>query len=119
MKVKFAAVASLALILTACASTQPANVLPMAGGQYRTTGIGESEREAQGAAIKAAETTCGKQSKRPEVSNSQTKYKGVVSEGTNRALNKAGELAAYAGAWVPGLSGDDDYEVSLTFACAS
>lgn len=114
---KFAAVASLALILTACASTQPANVVPMAGGQYRTTGIAETERDAEAAAVKAADATCAKQGKRPEVSDTKTKYKGVVSEDTNRNINKVGELAASVGVWVPGLGGDDDYQVALTFAC--
>lgn len=118
MKVKYAAV-TLALILTACASTKPASVLPLTGGQYRTTGLGESENDATTSASKSAEMTCQKQNKRPEVSNVQTKYKGVVSEGTNRNINKVGELAASVGVWVPGLSGDDDYEVSLTFACVS
>nr|WP_198984915.1 hypothetical protein [Herbaspirillum sp. ASV7] len=117
MKAKFAAVASLSLILAACASTQPANVVPMAGGQYRTTGIAETERDAEAAAVKAADATCAKQGKRPEVSDSKTKYKGVVSEDANRNINKAGELAASVGVWLPGLSGDDDYQVSLTFAC--
>lgn len=119
MKLHHLSALSLAVMLTACASTQPANVLPLAGGQYRTTGIAETERDAQAAAIKAADSTCSKQSKRAEVSNIETKYKGVVSEVTNRNINKAGELAAAVGVWMPGLSGDDDYEVTLTFACAA
>ncbi|MET3071999.1 hypothetical protein [Herbaspirillum seropedicae] len=119
MKIKFLSSLGLALILTACASSKPANVMPMAGGQYRTTGFGESENDAQAAALKAADAACNKQGKRFEVVNSQTKYKGVVSESTNRNLKAAGDLAAWAGSWVPTLSGDDDYEVTLLFSCAA
>jgi len=116
MNMKYLASITLALLVTACAS-KPANVVPMAGGTFRTTGFGESENDAQSAALKVAETTCSKSSKRHVVSNEQMKYKGLVSESTNKVLNKTGDLAAYVGAWVPGLGSDDDYEVTLTFAC--
>lgn len=104
------------MLLTACAATT-ANIVPMAGGAYKTTGFGESENEAQGAALTAAASTCSKASKRHVISNQETKYKGTVSEQTNRALNKAGDLASFAGVWIPGLGGDDDYQVTLTFSC--
>jgi|SRR5450830_1339026 len=117
MNMKYLAPITLALLVTACASSKPANVVPLAGGTFRTTGFGESENEAQSAALKVAESTCSKSNKRHVISAEQTKYKGVVSESTNRALNKAGDLASYVGAWVPGLGGDDDYEVTLMFSC--
>ncbi|WP_237772487.1 hypothetical protein [Herbaspirillum robiniae] len=119
MKIKLLSSITLALILTACASTKPANVMPMAGGQYRTTGFGEAENDAQGAALKAATATCDKAGKRLEVTSSQTKYKGVVSESTNRNLNAANTLAGYVGGFVPTLSDDNDYEVTLQFTCAA
>lgn len=93
--------------------------MPMAGGQYRTTGFGEAENDAQGAALKAATATCEKAGKRLEVTSSQTKYKGVVSESTNQNIAAANKLAAYAGAWIPTLSDDNDYEVTLLFSCAA
>ncbi len=117
MKPTYVAAITLAVLLTACASTKPANVVPLAAGAFRTTGFGESENEAQAAALKVAASTCSKASKRHVITAEQTKYKGVVSEATNRNLNKVGELASYAGAWIPGLGGDDDYEVTLTFSC--
>jgi len=117
MRLQHLSSVALALILSACASTKPANVMPMAGGQYRTTGFGEAENDAQGAALKAATAQCEKIGKRLEVSSSQTKYKGVVSESTNRNLQAASNLASYVGGWVPTLSDDNDYEVTLTFAC--
>jgi glycine/D-amino acid oxidase-like deaminating enzyme len=93
--------------------------MPMAGGQYRTTGFGEDENAAQGAALKAAQAACDKQSRRLEVVSTQTKYKGVVSESTNQNIAAANKIAAYAGAWVPTLSDDNDYEVTLQFTCAA
>lgn len=119
MKIKLLSSLALALILTACASSKPANVMPMAGGQFRTTGFGEDENAAQGAAIKAAQAACDKQSRRLEVVSTQTKYKGVVSEETNKNLATAGKLASYVGAWVPTLTDDNDYEVTLQFTCAA
>lgn len=116
MKMKHLASISFAFLMTACA-TKPANVVPMAGGTFRTTGFGESQNEAQGAALKVAASTCSKSSKRHVVASEETKYKGVVSESANRSLNKVGELASLAGAWIPGLGSDDDYEVTLTFSC--
>ncbi|MGL5181204.1 hypothetical protein [Herbaspirillum huttiense] len=119
MKMQHLSAITLALILSACASTKPANVMPMAGGQYRTTGFGEDENAAQGAALKAAQAACEKQSRRLEVVSTQTKYKGVVSEDTNKNLATAGKLASYVGAWVPTLTDDNDYEVTLQFTCAA
>jgi hypothetical protein len=119
MKIKLLSSIALALILTACASTKPANVMPMAGGQYRTTGFGEDENAAQGAALKAAQAACDKQSRRLEVVSTQTKYKGVVSEATNQNIATANKIAAYAGAWIPTLTDDNDYEVTLQFTCAA
>ena len=116
MKIKYLPLIALAILLTACASKQ-ANVMPLSGGAFRTTGFGESENEAQTAALKVAASTCSKASKHHVVTGEQTKYKGIVSESTNKVLNKTGDLAAYVGAWVPGLGSDDDYEVTLTFAC--
>lgn len=81
MKMKYLASISLAFLMTACASKQ-ANVVPMSGGTFRTTGFGESENEAQAAALKVAESTCTKASKHHVVASEQMKYKGVVSEAT-------------------------------------
>ncbi|WP_343741815.1 hypothetical protein [Herbaspirillum huttiense] len=119
MKMQHLSTVALALILTACASTKPANVLPMAGGQYKTTGFGIDENAAQGSAIKAATAACDKQNKRLEVTSTQTKYKGAVSEETNQNINTANKIAAFAGIWVPTLADDADYEVTLQFTCAA
>jgi len=91
----------------------------MAGGNYKTTGIGESKEDALKTALASTESTCGKRSMRHVISNEETTYKGVVSEGANRPLNKVGELASFAGAWLPSLGGDDDYHVTLAFTCES
>lgn len=117
MNIKYLAPIALAVILAGCATSKPANVVPMAGGTYKTTGISESEDDALKVALASAESTCGKRNMRHVVSNQETKYKGVVSEQTNRNLNKASELASLAGVYIPGLGGDDDYQVTLTFAC--
>lgn len=106
-----------ALALAGCASTKPANVVPQANGVYKVTGIAATENDALQSALKTAEATCEKRNLRHVVSDQITMYKGVVSQDTNKTVNKAQELAVYAGLWIPTLSGDSDYEVALTFTC--
>jgi hypothetical protein len=119
MKSKYLISIALITMIAGCASGPTPNVVPMAGGTYRTTGFGESENDAQSAALKSANSTCGKSGGQLTVSTEQTKYKGVVSETSNRNLNKLSSLAENFGALIPTLGGNDDYEVMMTFVCKS
>ena len=120
MKIKLLSSIALALILTACASTKPANVMPLAGGQYKTTGLGAAQEDAQKAALDAAEETCAKRKMRHVVQNESTAYKGVVSEDTNRNLGTVSAVLSWTKfGGFPSLQADDDYQVTLTFTCES
>lgn len=107
------------LALAGCASTpEMGNVIPQAGGIYQVAGLAESNEIALKSALYSAETTCKAQRKRHVVTGKQTKYKGTVSEDTNRSVNSAAQvLANVTGKWVPTLSNDDDYQITLTFTC--
>lgn len=120
MKIKRLSSLALALILTACASSKPANVMPLAGGQYKTTGMGAAQDDAQKAALDAAAETCGKRNLRHVVLNESTAYKGVVSEETNKNMQAVSAVLSWTRfRGIPTLSGDDDYQVTLTFTCES
>lgn len=119
MQIKFLVLASFAAFTAGCASTPPlGNVIPKAGGSYQVISTGSTKQEALASALHTAESTCNARKMRHIVSGEQTKYKGVVSEETNTTLNKAQELiAATTGAWLPTLSGSDDYQMTMTFSC--
>jgi hypothetical protein len=120
MKMQHVSTIALALILTACASTKPANVMPLTGGQYKTTGMAASQDDAQKAALDAAAETCSKRNLRHVVQNETTAYKGVVSEDTNKNLQAVSAVLSWTRfRGIPTLSGDDDYQVTLTFTCES
>jgi len=119
MKIKFLSSIALALILTACSTSKPPNVLPLSAGQYKTTGFGEDENAAEGAAIKAATEACEKQKRRLEVASREVKYKGAVSEETSKNLKTLSTVASFAGVFLPTLKDDNDYEVTLQFTCAA
>lgn len=107
------------LALAGCASApKMGNVIPQAGGVYQVAGVGESSEVALKSALFSAETTCKAQRKRHVITGQKTQYKGVVSEDTNRTVNAAAQVIAnVTGSWVPSLSNDDDYQLTLTFAC--
>lgn len=119
MKVKIFTAALSAVIITGCASgPQMGNVIPKSGGVYQAISDGSTKQEALESALFSAESTCKARNMRHVVSGEQTKYKGVVSEETNNVVNSAqGIITAVTGQWVPTLSKDDDYQVTLTFSC--
>jgi hypothetical protein len=50
------------------------------------------------------------------VSSQTMTYRGVVSEGSNKTMDKTAEiLTAVTGAWIPTLSSDYDFQVKLEF----
>jgi hypothetical protein len=111
--------AALGVALAGCASSPKlANVIPQPGGVYQVNGIGKSNDIAMKQALYTAEQTCKPQNKRHVVTSQQAGYDGVLSESTNKAVNTAANVAAnLAGAYVPTLSTNHDYRVSLTFTC--
>nr|WP_319564227.1 hypothetical protein [uncultured Rhodoferax sp.] len=119
MQIKFLALASIVAFSAGCASTPPlGNVIPQAGGSYQVISTGSTKNDALASALHTAESTCSARKMHHIVSGEQTKYKGVVSEETNTTLNKAQEIiAATTGAWLPTLSGDEDYQMTMSFSC--
>jgi hypothetical protein len=118
MKKSIIAVLAIAA-LVGCASNPPRpNVIPLAGGTYQAIGFGPTEDYALNASLRSAAKTCKDSKKRHIVTNLHTAYKGLVSEDTNRTLNKAVEVAeAFTMKSVPTLSSKDDYRVTLSFSC--
>jgi hypothetical protein len=116
---KITLIAAIVLALTGCASSpQLGNVIPQAGGVYQVAGAGSTSDIAMKSALYTAETTCKPLRKRHIVTGQKTLYKGTVSEDTNRTVNNAAQvLATVTGRWVPTLSSDDDYQITLTFMC--
>lgn len=105
-------------VLTGCASQKLGTVIPQPDGMYQVMGTGAAKNDALEMALHTAETTCRKVQRRHVVLAQNTKYKGLVSEDANATLNKASEFAAaFAGAWLPTLSNDDDYQVTLAVRC--
>lgn len=113
--------AALATLLAGCAApTKMGNIIPQAGGKYQVVTSGESKDEALKSALFSAESTCKERKMRHIVTSQKTSYQGMVSEDANRTMDKAaGVVAALSGAWVPTLSNDDDYQITIGFACES
>lgn len=106
-------------LASGCASKPPkSTVIPLTGGTYQSIGFGPTENYALRSSLRSAATTCKDMQKRHVVTNQQTAYKGMVSEDTNRTLNKAAELAeAVSMRTIPTLSSKDDYRVTISFIC--
>jgi hypothetical protein len=117
MKTKLIAVTA-AIILCGCATPELGTVIPMEGGIYQVDGLSSNKDEALKSALYTAEKTCSAQHKRHIIIGQKTQYKGVVSQDTNRAIdNIAQAVANSTGKWVPSLSNDGDYRVTLSFKC--
>lgn len=117
-KLSFALVAATAIFSGCAATPKLGNVIPQAGGKYEVVTTGSSNDEALKSALFSAEATCKERQMRHIISSQSTSYKGLVSEDSNKAMDKAAEvLAAVTGSWIPTLSGDKDYQVKLGFSC--
>lgn len=106
------------IALSGCTTPQLGTVIPMEGGVYQVDGLSSNKDEALKSALYTAEKTCSAQRKRHIVTGQKTQYKGVVSQDTNRAIDNFAQVVANStGKWVPTLSNDDDYRVTLSFKC--
>lgn len=108
-----------AVIVAGCSSTpQMGNVIPGEGGVYQVIAKGESSDVALSSALHTAKTTCEQRSMRFVVLDQQAEYKGMVSEGANKALNQVSAIvAATTFQYVPTLSTEDDYRMAMRFKC--
>lgn len=105
-------------VLGGCASPKLGNVLPMEGGVYQVDGLAANSDDAMKSALYTAEKSCSAQNKRHVIVGQKTQYKGVLSQDTNRTVeNVAQTVATMTGKWIPTLSSDDDYRITLTFKC--
>jgi hypothetical protein len=96
------------------------NIIPQAGGVYQVVTTGPSKDEALKSALFSAESTCKERKMRHIIASQQSAYKGMVSEDTNKTMNKAaGIISAVTGSWVPTISNDDDYQMTMGFTCES
>lgn len=112
-------VVAAAVIVAGCTSTpKMGNVIPEEGGIYQVVTTGESNDTALSSALHSAKTTCEQRQSRFVVLDQKTEYKGLVSEDSNRAIDKvAGIVSAVAFIPIPTLSGDDDYRITMQFKC--
>ncbi|MDO9144635.1 hypothetical protein [Rhodoferax sp.] len=106
-------------VLSGCAaSPKMGNIIPQSGGKYQVITSGPSRDEALKSALFSAESTCKERNMRHIVSAQSTSYKGVVSEDANKTMDRAASLvAAVTGTWIPTLSDDEDYQMTLGFSC--
>jgi cytochrome oxidase Cu insertion factor (SCO1/SenC/PrrC family) len=116
---KLALIIAAAALVSACGTTKPrGTVIPQADNTYQTIAPGGSENAALKAALASAEWECKERNMRHIVLDKQTEYKGVVSQESNKMIDTAaGIFAAASGRFVPTLSGNDDYQVTLKFSC--
>ena len=106
-------------ILGGCAaSPKMGNIIPQSGGKYQVITTGPSRDEALKSALFSAESTCKERNMRHIVSAQSTSYKGMVSEEANKTMNRAASIVgAVTGTWIPTLSEDEDYQMTLGFSC--
>lgn len=118
MNYKFYVVAAASLIAGCSSTPKMGNVIPGEAGIYQVVTTGESNDEALSSALYSAKTTCEQRQLRFVVIDQKDEYKGMVSEGTNKTLNKvAGIVGATTGSYIPTLSGEDDYRITMRFKC--
>lgn len=105
--------------LSGCAvSPKMGNIIPQAGGKYQVITNGASRDEALKSALFSAESTCKERDMRHIISAQSTNYKGMVSEDANKTMDRAASIvAAVTGTWIPTLSDDEDYQMTLDFSC--
>lgn len=120
MKKTLFATTALAFTLAGCASAPTmGNVIPEAGDHYQAIGLGSSSDAALTMALYTAENTCKPRHMRHVVTGQQTQYRGVLSENASRAVDTLSQtVSSLAHAWVPTLSRNDDYQITLSFTCA-
>jgi hypothetical protein len=117
MQIRWALV-STAIFLCGCSSPKLGNVVPQAEGKYEIVASSSSNAEALKSALYSAEGTCKKRNMRHVVLSQSSAYKGVVAENTNKSIDTAAKiLSSVTGKWIPSLSGAEDYQVKLEFAC--
>lgn len=109
-------VLSSCLLLTACATSLPANVIPRENNLYETTAMGNSRFVAQQNALKNAEKTC--HFKKLVVIEDNTTYNGVVDEQTGKILEQVSSVAnVIFDTKLPKVARDDDYTAFMRFRC--
>ena len=116
-----AATALIAAFLSGCASTEEmTNVIPRVGGIYEVVATGEDKQETLASTLSAAEAECQKRGMRFIVLDRKEEYKGaLLTETTHNVVNTVSEVAAATGNYVPSLSSDSDYRVTMLFKCES
>lgn len=109
-----------ATMLSGCSSTtEMTNVIPREGGIYEVVATGEDKQETLSSALSASQTECRQRGMRFVVVDRKEEYKGVLgTEGTSKAVDTvSGIVTATTGNYVPSLSRDDDYRVTMLFKC--
>lgn len=108
-----------ATVLAGCASPPGiGNVIPAAGGHYPIIGVDSSSAIAMKPALCTAETTCKPLCMHRIVTGQQTLYRGAHSESANRPASSVTDAAAsLTHIWIPSLSTDDDYQITLSLTC--
>lgn len=114
---KLALIASTAVLLSACASTQSTSpVIARGDATFETTGLGKTKLIAQENALNAAKKQCGMRT--PVIVKDSTTYNGVMDERTGRIIEQGiNVVGAIFGTASPKLSRDDDYEYNISFKC--
>lgn len=117
----FATVGCATLILTACASN-PINSLAIQkeNNQFEVIGVGKTALIAKNNAVSAANSSCGR-SASPILVDEKAEYngalKGFVDEKTGQLIQAAAGVIGTLAGKSTGLSGDQDYQSTLTFYC--
>ncbi len=105
-------------LIVGCGSTpKMGNVIPNEGGIYQVITSAEDNESALQSALYSAETTCKNRTMRHVVLAQEVKYKGMVSESANQTINKTREIVAFTGLWIPGLTQETDYQITMRFKC--
>ena len=120
-KLTLIAMASCALLLTAC-SSNPTHSLAIQkpNQQYEVTGVGKTALDAKNNAIRAANSTCGSRSAImvAEKPSYHGIFKDVVSAETGQMIEAAAEvIGGLANSSLAGLNKNDRYQNTLTFYC--
>lgn len=116
-----AVITSVTLVLTACATTPSQSLaIQKENNQFEVTGVGKTALIAKNNAVSAANSSCGK-SASPVLVDEKSGYngalKGVVDEKTGQLIQAAAGVIGTLAGKSTGLSGDQDYQSTLTFYC--
>jgi hypothetical protein len=114
-------VATILILLTAgCSSTRTTSVMPRQDNVYQISATSDDKNDALDATLKQAKKTCKAKDMHYVVVDEQSKYQGVLSENTAKNINKAASIAEvfyFPLMFIPSLTSDDDYEVTVLFKC--